>query len=598
MSQQQNQTINDIFYGIAERNAARVMSYKQTIKWIDISARELYRDVLGTARSLTSWGIGKGDRVAIIAENRPEWAVADFAALALGAVDVPVYPTLTPEQTRDILQDSGARVAFVSTAEQLKKVLALRAQTALEKVVVMDYVGIPEGIPMHRLMHTSEMKRDPEFDGRARSIQPDDLATIIYTSGTTGTPKGAMLTHGNIVSNLAHSLEFFDLTPRHVGISFLPLSHITARHLDYCLLQYGVPIAYCPSFDLLPQYLLEVQPTIFVGVPRVYEKLRATVVRKASHGVKKSLFHWALGVGREHRNEFLAKGAPTSLSWKIADALVFSKIRKGMGGRAETFISGGAPLPRELAAWFADVGIRIDEGYGLTETSPVIAINTPHHHKLGTVGQVLPNLEARIAEDGELLVRGPSIFKGYWNKPEETQRAFEDGWFKTGDIGSIDSDGFLSITDRKKDLVKTSGGKFIAPQPIEMRLKANDLVAYAAVIADRRKFASVIIAPQFPLLEEWALEEGIRFSSREQLIADPKVQELYEGIVAEVNRGLAQYETLKKVLIVPDEFTIASGQLTASMKMRRRAVEEKYREQLDALYAEAENNSPEHVAAS
>jgi long-chain acyl-CoA synthetase len=597
LSQQRSQTINDIFYEITERNAARVMSYKQTVKWIDISARELYRDVLGTARSLTSWGIGKGDRVAIIAENRPEWAVADFATAALGAVDVPVYPTLTPEQTLFILQDSGVRVAFVSTAEQLKKVLALRSHTALEKVVVMDYVGIPEGIPMHRLMHTPEMKRDPEFDDRARSIRADDLATIIYTSGTTGTPKGAMLTHGNIVSNLAYSLEAFNLGPQDAGISFLPLSHITARHLDYNLLKYGVPIAYCPSFELVPQYLLEIQPTIFVGVPRVYEKLRAKIVREASHGFKKGIFHWALSEGHAHREEFLSKGLPNSLSWKIADTLVFSKIRKGMGGRAKLFISGGAPLPRELAEWFADVGVRIDEGYGLTETSPVIAINTPHHHKLGTVGKVLPNVECRIAEDGEVLVRGPSVFKGYWNKPEDTERAFENGWFKTGDLGSLDADGFLSITDRKKDLVKTSGGKFIAPQPIEMKLKANDLVAYAAVVGDRRKFVAVIIAPQFPLLEEWAREMGIQFSSREDLIAKTKVRELYEGIVAEVNKGLAQYETLKKVLLVPEEFTIASGQLTASMKMRRRAVEEKYRDQINALYAQAENN-PEHVAAS
>jgi long-chain acyl-CoA synthetase len=595
---QRSQTINDIFFAIADRDAARVMSYKQTVKWIDISSRELYRDVLGTARSLASWGIGKGDRVAIISENRPEWAVADFACLALGAVDVPIYPTLTPEQTREILQDSGARVAFVSTAEQLKKMLALRPHTAIEKVVVMDYVGIPEGIPMHRLMHTPEMKRDVEFEDRARSIGADDLATIIYTSGTTGTPKGAMLTHGNIVSNLAHSLEFFDLTPRHVGISFLPLSHITARHLDYCLLQYGVPLAYCPNFELLPQYLLEVKPTIFVGVPRVYEKLRSQVVKKASHGIKRPIFRWALSVGRAHRDEFLANGRPHSLSWKLADALVFSKIRQGMGGRAEAFISGGAPLPRELAEWFADVGIRIDEGYGLTETSPVIAINTPRHHRLGTVGQVLPNVECRIAEDGEVLVRGPSIFKGYWNKPEETERAFENGWFKTGDLGSIDADGFLSITDRKKDLVKTSGGKFIAPQPIEMKLKASEFVAYAAVIGERRKFASVIIAPHFPLLEDWAREQGIRFSSREQLIAEAKVQELYEGIVAEVNKDLAQYETLKKVLLVPEEFTIASGQLTASMKMRRRAVEEKYRDQINAMYAQAETASPERVAAS
>jgi long-chain acyl-CoA synthetase len=593
-----NQTINDIFYAVVERNLDRVMTYKQTVKWIDISSGELYRDVLGTARSLASWGIGKGDRVAIAAENRPEWAVADFASLLLGAVNVPIYPTLTPEQTAYILQDSGARVTFVSTAEQLRKVLALKSQTALEKVVVMDYVGIPEGIPMHRLMHNAEVKRDPEFDERARSVQSGDLATIIYTSGTTGTPKGAMLTHGNIVSNLEHSLEFFDLRPGHVGISFLPLSHITARHLDYCLLQYGVTVAYCPSFDLLPQYLVEIRPTIFVGVPRVYEKIRLRTIQEANGALKGAIFAWAVRIGRAHRDQFLSGKPPASPAWKLANALVFSKIRQRMGNRVKVFISGGAPLGRELCAWFADVGIRIDEGYGLTETSPVIAINTPKAHRLGTVGRILPNVECRIADDGEIVVRGPSIFVGYWNKPEETRNVFGDGWFKTGDLGVIDADGFLSITDRKKDLLKTSGGKFICPQPIEMKLKASDLVAYAAVIGERRKFPSVLIAPHFACLEEWAKANGIPCSSPEQLIADSRVKALYEAIVADVNKDLAHYETIKKVLLVPEEFTIASGQLTASMKMRRRAVEEKYREQIDALYAQAETQSSESVSVS
>ncbi|MBV9085955.1 MAG: long-chain fatty acid--CoA ligase [Acidobacteriaceae bacterium] len=593
-----NQTINDIFYSVVDRNLPRVMTYKQTVQWIDISSRELYRDVIGTARTLATWGIAKGDRVAIISENRPEWAVADFATLLLGAVDVPLYPTLTLEQSEYILRDSGARVAFVSTAEQLKKALALKPGTALEKIVVMDYVGIPEGIPMHRLMQNLDMKRDAEFDARAKSIQADDLATIIYTSGTTGTPKGAMLTHGNIVSNLAHTLESLHLTPNDCGISFLPLSHITARHVDYALMQYGVPLAYCPNFDLLPQYLKEAKPTIFVGVPRVYEKIRSRVLQEAGKGIKGGIVNWALRVGRAHRDQITSGKQPSSPAWKIANALVYSKIRENMGGRVQYFFSGGAPLGKELPAWFADVGIPIMEGYGLTETSPVISINTPEANKLGSVGHVLPNVEARIADDGELLVRGPSVFKGYWNKPEETRNAFEDGWFKTGDIGEIDPEGFLSIIDRKKDLLKTSGGKFIAPQPIELKLKANPMVAFAAVIGDRRKFASVIIAPQFALLEDWARTRDIRSTSHEELVSDPKVQELYEGIVAEVNKGLAQYERLKKILIVPEEFTVASGHLTASMKMRRRAVEEKYRARIEALYADVENAASDRMAVS
>jgi len=588
-----NETINDVFYSVVERDLDRVMLYKQTVKWIPVSSRELYRNVIGTARTLTQWGIGKGDRVAILSENRPEWAVADFATLLLGAVDVPIYATLTEEQTLAILQDSGARLIFVSTVEQLKKALAIKSRTALEKVVVMDYVGITEGIPMHRMMVNQEVARDAEMDACAKSVRPEDLATIVYTSGTTGTPKGAMLTHGNLVSNLAYAHEYFDFAPGQVGISFLPLSHVTARHLDYVLFKNGVTIAYCPNFTLMPQYLTEVRPTIFVGVPRVYEKLRDKVRREAGKGFKKTVYDWAMHVGRSHRDEILAGKQPTSLSWKLANALFYSKIRAGMGGRVQFFIAGGAPLGRDLAEWFADIGIRIHEGYGLTETSPVIAINSPKQHRLGTVGKVIFNVECRIAADGEIQVRGPSVFKGYWNKPEETRNVLEEGWFRTGDIGHLDADGFLTITDRKKDLQKTSGGKFIAPQPIELTLTSSPMVAYAAVFADGRKFASAVIAPEFLALEEWAQVQGIGTLNRQQLVAHPKVQTLYEEIVAEVNKNLAQYEAIKNFLVVADEFTIADGQLTASMKMRRRAVEQRYRSQIEALYGSAERSNSE-----
>ncbi len=593
-----NKTINDVFCSVVERNHDRVMLYKQTVKWIPVSARELYRNVIGTARMLAQWGIGKGDRVAILSENRPEWAVADFATLLLGAADVPIYPTLTGEQTLAILQDSGARIAFVSTVEQLEKVLSIKDRTALEKVVVMDYVGIPEGIPMHRMMVNQETGSDSEMDERGRSIRPDDLATIVYTSGTTGTPKGAMLTHGNLVSNLFYARDYFDLAPGQVGISFLPLSHVTARHLDYVLFSSGVTIAYCPNFTLMPQYLSEVRPTIFVGVPRVYEKLRDKVRRETAKGFKRTVYDWGLRVGHSHRDKILAGKQPASLNWKLANSLLYSKIRSGMGGRVRTFVAGGAPLGRDLAEWFADIGIRIHEGYGLTETSPVIAINNPRQHRLGTVGRVLSNLECRIAADGEILVRGPSVFKGYWNKPEETSNVFDEGWFKTGDIGHLDDDGFLTITDRKKDLQKTSGGKFVTPQPIELALTSSAMVAYAAVFADGRKFVSAVIAPEFSALEEWARAQELGYGNRQQLVAHPTVQALYEGIVAEVNKNLAQYESIKNFLVVPDEFTIADGQLTASMKMRRRAVEQRYRAQIEALYGNAERSNSGARAAS
>ena len=578
-------TINDVFYAAIERNLGRQMLFKQTIQWIPISASELYRDVAGTARSLAAWGIGKGDRVAILSENRPEWAVADFATLMLGAVVVPVYATLTAEQTAYILKDSGARVIFVSTAEHLKKVLSIKGQTALEKVVVMDYIGITEGIPMHRLMVNQPKSRDPELDARAQAIGHEDLASIIYTSGTTGTPKGVMLTHGNLASNLEHIVHH-DWRAGDVGISFLPLSHITARHLDYTFFRVGATIAYCPNLDRLLAVLQEVYPTIFVGVPRIYEKAREAVLRRMSGGIQRALSNWALGVGRAHRDEVIAGKQPGGLAWKLADRILFSTVRKGSGGHVRLYVSGGAPLGVDLAEWFASVGIRIFEGYGLTETSPVIAINTPIEYKLGTVGKPVSNVEVRIADDGEILVRGPSVFKSYWNLPEETRNAFADGWFKTGDIGSLDAEGYLTIVDRKKDLIKTSGGKFIAPQPLENALKANPLVAQAAVIGDRRRFASVIISPDFHMLEDWARANGVAFAGRPQLVADAKVRALFDGIVAGLNQRLAQFETLKKVLLVPDEFSVASGELTPSMKLKRRVVEERYSAQIEAMYAQ------------
>lgn len=578
-------TLNDVFFSAVERNADRVMLHKQAGRWTPISSRDLYQRVAAVARSLAGWGIGRGDRIAILAENRPEWAIADFATLLLGAVDVPVYPTLTQEQTLCILQDSGVRLAFVSTADQLDKVLALQHRTAIERIVVMDEIVDASAIPMRRLMESGTSDRDSELDERARAVGPDDLATIVYTSGTTGIPKGVMLTHGNLYANLFYAEGYFGLGPGQVGISFLPLSHVTARHLDYVLFHCGVTIAYCPAIPLMAEYLKEVRPTVFVGVPRVYEKLRDKVRQQTAGRFKRKIYDWALRVGAANRDGVLIGNRPRSLEWSLADALVYSKVRQAMGGRVQVFVSGGAPLGRDLAGWFADLGIRIHEGYGLTETSPVIAINSPNAHRIGSVGKVLANVECRIADDGEILVRGPSVFQGYWNKPEETSAAFEDGWFKTGDIGRVDASGFLTITDRKKDLQKTSGGKYISPQPIEMKLTSNTMVAYAAVFAEGRKFASAILAPEFTALEQWARAQAMSFETRQQLLAHPDVQALFGDIVAEVNRTLPQYETIKKFVLVPDDFTIADGQLTASMKMRRRAVEQRYRTQIEALYS-------------
>jgi long-chain acyl-CoA synthetase len=586
------ETLNDIFFSIADRDERVVMLHRQAIQWVSISASEFYRNVVGVACALQQWGIEKGDRVAILSENRPEWAIADFACLLIGAVVVPIYTTLTDEQAGYILRDSGARVIFVSSAKQLSKINNVRDQTSIEKTVVMDAVETAHAFHMQRLMHDGPQQRDRQFDLTARSATPDDLATIIYTSGTTGVPKGAMLSHRNIASNISAWLPGLNFHSGHISLSFLPLSHVTARNVDLGLLYQGATLAYVSFIDQLPKALQEVRPTIFVSVPRVYEKIHAQVDQRTKGFPAKQIYRWAKSAGREHREEIAAGRRPNSLAWRLANRLVYSKVRAGMGGRVEIFISGGAPLGRELAEWYADMGIRIHEGYGLTETSPVIAVNTPTAHKIGTVGKPLPNIEVRIAEDGEILVRGPSVFRGYWNKPQETEHAFSHGWFKTGDIGNIDADGFLSVTDRKKDLIKTSGGKFIAPQPLENSLKHNALVAEAVVLGDKRKFPAVLIAPYFPLLEDWARTNQVGFSSRQELVLHSRVRELYEGIVAELNRDLARFEQLKKVVLIADEFSAENGTLTASMKLRRRVVEERYREQIEAMYGEAELASP------
>ena len=584
------QTLNDIFFAIVERNHDRMMLVREGLKWIPVSSQDFYRKVAGVARALIQWGVTKGDRLAILSENRFEWAVTDFASLLSGVVVVPIYSTLTAQQTAYILCDSGARAAFVSTREQLEKVLSIKDQTAVEKVVVMDPLECPDAdaVPMQQLMCEGQGGRDLDLETSARAIIPDDLASIIYTSGTTGTSKGVQLTHGNLTSNVLNSLNDFDVRIGDVSVSFLPLSHVTARHADIALLHRGVTLAYCPFFEQLPQVLTEVLPTVFVAVPRVYEKIYGQVEQKAKGFPTRAIYRWALSVGRAHSSKILAGEEPTSFAWKLAHKLVYSKVRARMGGRVATFVSGGAPLGKELAAWYASIGIRIHEGYGLTETSPVIAINTPRAHKIGTVGRPLANVEVQIAHDSEILVRGPSIFRAYWNRPDDTRDAFMDGWFKTGDIGNLDEDGFLSVTDRKKDLLKTSGGKFIAPQPVENSLKLNAFIGTAVVLGDRRKFASVIISPAFALLEQWARANHVHFSSREELVAHPKVMALYEGIVHELNRGLARYETLKKILLVADEFSATDGTLTPTLKLRRRAIEERYRQQIEDLYREVE----------
>jgi long-chain acyl-CoA synthetase len=588
------ETANDVLFRLAEFDRAEAMLQQDAGGfWQAISAREVYARVRALADVLRGWGIAKGDRIAILAENRWEWAVLDFAVLAIGAVDVPIYPTQTAEQTGVLLADSGSRIAFVSTREQYDKVASVRGQTHLERIVLMDSFATDSGVDavaFSSLMpgDGAEFERDAEFDRRARDIGPEDLATIIYTSGTTGEPKGVMLSHGSIASNLNYSIAGLHFREGDRCVSFLPLSHITARALDAALFSRGVTVAHCSSFDKLPAAMKTVQPSVFVGVPRVYEKVRQAVEAGASQSpLKKRLLRWAIGVGHQHRESIVNDRLPNSAVWRLAAKLVLAKVHGAFGGKTRYFIAGGAPLGMDTAGWFADAGIRIFEGYGLTETSPVVALNYPKTHKIGTVGQKMPNVEVRFAADGELEVKGPSIFKGYWKKPKETAEAFtEDGWFKTGDIGNIDGDGYLSITDRKKELLKTSGGKLIAPQPIENKLKANSLVSNAAMVGDGHKFACVLVSPNFGALEGWAKGQGISAGDHAGLVKDERVVKLYQGIVDQVNGGLAPYESMKRMRVVPEEWSVDEGTLTPSMKLKRRMVEKKYAKEIEEFYAD------------
>lgn len=584
-------TLNDVFFRIASADRERaVLAQDAQGAWRPISSGQVYQRVRALAAAFTTWGIRKGDRIAILAENRWEWAVTDFAALALGAVDVPIYPTLTAEQTAALLVDSGARVAVVSTRAQYEKVAQYRERTALEHVVIMDDEGAQDAELFASLIGNADNAagRDAAFDREVNAVAPSDLATLIYTSGTTGEPKGVMLTHGNIASNINESLSGFEIGADDSCISFLPLSHITARHLDYAMYTRQATVAYCSSFDKLPAAMAAVKPTVFVGVPRVYEKFRQEVERRAALSpVKRRMLQWAIAAGAKQR-ETIARGEqPGAVIWKLANSVVFKKMRDGFGGRVRYFIAGGAPLGLDTAHWFASAGIRILEGYGLTETSPVLAINTAAANRMGSVGKPLPQVACRIAEDGELLVKGPNVFAGYWKRPQHEPEYFDaDGWFKTGDIGHLDADRFLYITDRKKELLKTSGGKLIAPQPIENKLKANVLVGQAAMVGDRHKFASALISPNFAALEAWAKEQGITAAARRDLVQDARVVAAYQKIVDQVNAKLANYETVKRFLLVPEEWSLDTGELTPSLKLKRRVILEKYAPEIEGFYVE------------
>ena len=584
------QTVNSVFEIMSSRGDETVALEKITSsEWKPISSKQMYGRVRAAVALLESWGVKRGDRVALVSENRWEWAVADFAVLAIGAVDVPLYQTLTPEQMGYILKDAGCKAIFLSSKQQYAKLVAAGEISTLEKVSVFDDGDFPGTESFSEVMKNASALEAPDaaFDALVKETKPDELATIVYTSGTTGDPKGVMLTHKNLADNMRFSTDGLRIQAGYKSISFLPLSHALARHLDYAIYANKAVIAYLPKFDDLSGAMKAVQPDCFIAVPRVFEKVRQAIEHK-SQGFKKKIMIWAMGQGKKHRKELAAGKTPTALGYKLAEKLVFSKIREAFGGNVKLFVSGGAPLGMPSSEWFLDMGIRIFEGYGLTETSPVISRNTFDGYRIGTVGTMIPNIETRLAPDGELEVRGTSVFAGYWQKPDATKSEFTaDGWFKTGDIGKIE-DGFLSITDRKKELLKTSGGKYIAPQPIEGKLKADALVSNAAVIGDTRKFASVLISPNFQALERWAAQNGVPTKNHKELVKDPKVKAHYDSIVKAVNVGLEQHETLKKVGVVDEEWTIDAGELTPTMKLKRRVIVEKYKKTIEGFYGGGE----------
>ena len=562
------------------------------------STRDWFDRVRDLAFGLASLGIATGDRVAIVSESRPEWLLADFAILTLGAVTVPVYATLTPGQARYILQDSGARIAFVSTAEQLEKVQRVRHELpSLEAIVTFaaDAVPSPSVLTLDevaarghaRLM--GEWGAGRQFRDQTREIRPGQLATIIYTSGTTGEPKGVMLSHHNLISNLLSGHTIVPVTDEDVSLSFLPLSHSFERLVSYVYLAHGVTIVFAESMDTIGRDMGIVRPTVMTGVPRVYEKFQARILERG-HALpqpRRTLFHWGVKVAHARARAEGSGGSASgilALETRIADTLVFSKVRDSVGGRLWCLVSGSAPLPMHAAEFFYGIGLTITEGYGLTETSPIVTANPIDAPRLGTVGKPIPGVEVRIADDGEVLVRGPNVMMGYYNKPDETAAVLKDGWFHTGDIGTLDAEGYLRITDRKKDLLVTSGGKKVAPQPIEAVLKRSPLVAEAVLLGDRRRFVSALIVPDFNALERRLKDLGRPPAERPELVRRDDVVALYEEIVEALNRELSQFERIKKFRVLPREFSIESGELTPTMKVKRKAVEQLWSAEIDELY--------------
>jgi long-chain acyl-CoA synthetase len=587
---------------------ARMLNYKREGRWQSLSSEEFLRRVRHVAAGLHAFGLARGDRAAILSESSPEWVLADAGCQFAGVVGVPIYPTLAPQQVCYILEDSGASILFIQNREALARVRqALADCTALRRVVILtgekgeqaqDAEAGADVVTLAALEETGRalaVERPGLCEELARAVLPEDLATIIYTSGTTGEPKGVMLAHSNLVSNLIDTSARLAFNSTDVALSVLPLAHIYERGAMFMYLHHGALVYFAESLERIGDNLREIRPTLVVAVPRLYEKIYERIKDKAAEGgrLKAAVLMWAVSVAKRWaRHVVWKRRVPPVLAaqHRLASRLVFSKWRAGVGGRIRLFASGGAALPEELGLIFYGAGLPIVQGYGLTETSPVIAANDPADNRVGTVGQPIPHVEVRIAEDGEIETRGPNVMLGYYNKPAETAAAFTpDGWFKTGDVGALDAEGYLRITDRKKELFKTSGGKYVAPQVLEQRLKQSRFVNQVVLVGDGRKFPAALIVPDWEMLRSYARLKGLDLQTRADFCRHPRILDLLQRQVDSLTQDLSRFERVKRVALLERELTVEGGELTPTLKVKRRVIDEKYRDVIERIYAEAES---------
>ena len=592
-------TLVDVFNHVARKHKRPdTLNYKSGERWIPVSSDEMLARAKAIAAGLHAIGVQAGDRLALLSESRVEWTLTDAGSIFAGTIDVPIYPTLTPPQVRYILNDSGACVLFLANREKFDELKdALGECPQVKHIIFFDAPGVTaaEGLTLVQLEEKGrelEQREPGHIDRSVMKTSPNDLATIIYTSGTTGEPKGVMLTHSNLVSNLIDSSGHLSFGEHDIALSVLPLSHVFERQAMYMYLHQGMAVYFAESLQTIGPNLREVRPTVLVGVPRIFEKIYARIRERAAEAGKVSaaMLAWSISVAREYAKYVIAhEPVPAFLKVKhrIAAKLVFSKWQWAFGGRMRLLVSGGAALPEDLSYIYTGAGIPIVQGYGLTETSPVITTSKIDDIRPGTVGKAIPNVDIRIAEDGEIEVHGPNVMQGYYNKPEDTRAVFtSDGWFKTGDIGSLDKDGFLRITDRKKELFKTSGGKYIAPQPIEQAIKGSRFVNQVVLIGSERKFPAALIVPVWEQLESYCKLKGIEVKSRSELCHHPRIIDLIQRQIDGLTPNLAKYERIKKVGLLENEFTIEGGELTPTLKVKRRVIDEKYRDVIEKIYEE------------